>query len=283
MLITMRASHPSQGFTLIELSIVLVIIGLIVGGILVGQDLVKAAQLRSVMTDVERFRTAVNTFSLKYNCLPGDCDHATIYWGRADGGADASQNCASPETDISAANPTATCNGDGNGTITGGTVQQSNLEAYRFWQHLSNAELVPGHYSGIGGAIDPLSNWRAAKLGVNAPMMRFGVANGYLPVYGSATNMTMWTGSHITEPSNRMWAGSQTATNPPWDPNAFTPADAYSIDIKEDDGLPGLGTVIAYGVTSHPQPCATTDVTDTGVYSLTNKNYICGLIFTLNR
>src|ERR1700712_2724582 len=61
-----------QGFTLIELSIVLVIIGLIVGGVLVGQDLVRAAAVRAQISQIEKYNTAVNTFYGKYGYLPGD-------------------------------------------------------------------------------------------------------------------------------------------------------------------------------------------------------------------
>src|SRR6202790_4507951 len=61
-----------SGFTLIELSIVLVIIGLIVGGILVGQDLVKAAEIRATVAQIEKYNSAVNTFRTKYNAIPGD-------------------------------------------------------------------------------------------------------------------------------------------------------------------------------------------------------------------
>src|SRR6201999_103149 len=64
-----------QGFTLIELSIVLVIIGLIVGGVLVGQDLIRAAEIRATLTQVEKFNTAVNTFYGKYGALPGDMNN----------------------------------------------------------------------------------------------------------------------------------------------------------------------------------------------------------------
>ena len=55
-----------SGFTLIELAIVLVVIGLITGGILVGQDLIQAGQLRSVISQVEKYETAANSFKLKY-------------------------------------------------------------------------------------------------------------------------------------------------------------------------------------------------------------------------
>src|ERR1700735_3583176 len=61
-----------RGFTLIELSIVLVIIGLIVGGILVGQDLIKAAETRAQISQIEKYNSAVNTFRGKFGGLPGD-------------------------------------------------------------------------------------------------------------------------------------------------------------------------------------------------------------------
>src|ERR1035441_8304528 len=69
----MRISAPdSSGFTLIEMAIVLVIIGLIVGGVLVGQDLIKAAEVRAQISQIEKYNTAVNTFRGKYDALPGD-------------------------------------------------------------------------------------------------------------------------------------------------------------------------------------------------------------------
>src|ERR1700753_450898 len=61
-----------QGFTLIELSIVLVIIGLIVGGILVGQDLIKAAEVRAQISQIEKYNSAGNTFRGKFGGIPGD-------------------------------------------------------------------------------------------------------------------------------------------------------------------------------------------------------------------
>ena len=57
------------GFTLIELSIVLVIIGLIVGGVLVGQNLIKAAEIRNQIKQMQEYQIAFNTFRTKYGIV----------------------------------------------------------------------------------------------------------------------------------------------------------------------------------------------------------------------
>ena len=62
----------SAGFTLIELSIVLVVIGLLVGGVLVGRDLMAASAIRAQISQIEKYQQAVNTFKGKYGYLPGD-------------------------------------------------------------------------------------------------------------------------------------------------------------------------------------------------------------------
>lgn len=69
---TQRISVNALGFTLIELSIVLVIIGLVIGGVLVGRTLITSAEIRGTISQIEKFDTATNTFRLKYGYLPGD-------------------------------------------------------------------------------------------------------------------------------------------------------------------------------------------------------------------
>jgi prepilin-type N-terminal cleavage/methylation domain-containing protein len=121
-----HVTHEANGFTLVEIAIVLVVIGLLVGAILVGRDLIHAAELRSVLSDVEKFKTAANTFRLKYNCLPGDCTNATDYWGTDPGGC--------PNTPANTVPKTATCNGNGNGFINNGENDSTyHCEHFRFW------------------------------------------------------------------------------------------------------------------------------------------------------
>jgi len=77
-----------SAFTLIELSIVIVIIGLLAGGVLVGKDLIAYAEMRRFISDYQEYESAYNTFKLKYNCIPGDCVGAsTDFWSWSLGGA----------------------------------------------------------------------------------------------------------------------------------------------------------------------------------------------------
>ncbi|MFZ4541492.1 MAG: type II secretion system protein [Rickettsiales bacterium] len=130
-------SKTSSGFSLVELSIVLVILGLLVGGILSGQSLIRAAELRAVSTEYSRYVTAVQTFRDKYFQLPGDMNSATTFWGTAAVGA----ACA---TTIGSG--TQTCNGNGDGWLDNGYVNSN--ENFRYWQHLANAGLIEGAYTG---------------------------------------------------------------------------------------------------------------------------------------
>ena len=124
----------NKGFTLIELSIVLVIIGLLVAGVIGGQSIVRSAQLRSVATEVQGIKTSLNTFKDYYDALPGDMDNAIDYWGAAH---------ATPSTcKFTVGTGTQTCNGDGLGHVNRQTdASNDTYEMFRFWQHLVNAEM----------------------------------------------------------------------------------------------------------------------------------------------
>jgi prepilin-type N-terminal cleavage/methylation domain-containing protein len=136
----------TDGFTLMEMTIVLTIIGLIAGALLVAQDLIEAAELRSIIKNVEVYRTAVNAFYSKYNCLPGDCPNATTFFGT-------NPNC--PTAGSPGNYPTSpgsqTCNGNGDGYVgdANGSTYPLGAERFLFWQHLAMAGMIPGEYVGI--------------------------------------------------------------------------------------------------------------------------------------
>jgi len=113
---------------------VLVIIGLIIGGITAGQELIRAAELNSVASDITKFKVANNTFKLKYNAMAGDMDNAQSYW----------PSCVDA--------PSNTCNGDNSGIL------ESSSERIRFWQHLSLAGVLNGNYTGELSGISAVAN-----------------------------------------------------------------------------------------------------------------------------
>lgn len=79
---TPNPSHTTRsGFTLIELSIVITIIGLLAAGILIARDMVRSAEIRADVSEAEKINTAITMFRTKFNCLPGDCAKATSYFG----------------------------------------------------------------------------------------------------------------------------------------------------------------------------------------------------------
>lgn len=258
-----------RAFSLVELSIVLVILGLLTGGILSGQSLIRASELRGATTDLAKYTSATYAFRDKYFALPGDLSNAVKFWGRADGGADLTQNCAAPETDVNASNPAATCNGNGDGTI--GGSGNLNTEGFRFWQHLSNAGLVEGQYTGVGGAMT--AGWRLAIPGTNTPIGRL-PNSSFFPRWGTVGGVCT-AGYIYTSGSNRTTVrGSiffgQINSNLPW-LALIKPEEAWNIDTKLDDGRPAQGKVTSYCAAA----CATTTDTDTAEYAVTTNSAQC--------
>lgn len=293
-----RKQDDKKGFTLIELSIVLVIIGLIVGSVLVGQDLIRAAQIRAVISDVEQYQTAALTFKLKYNCLPGDCPNATTFWGTR-----AVSNCGASTTPSSNADK-ATCDGNGDKIIWGAAGTQAYSwarEKLRFWQHLAAAELIAEDLSGIGYVADGQNIlWVYSMPGYNAPTLSIN-KKATISVY----NASAWTSSApffdtytrfyprtiasknifaigtidrctTTTCTNNIYSGIQSVGG------LFTTAEAQALDDKIDDGKPAYGNVTAPPSNFQHAgngSCATgTDAqSDTAYYNVSNGGTGCPL------
>ena len=68
----MKTAHPNAGFTLVELAIVMTVIGLLIGGVLKGQEMMRNAQMTATVKRVQSFQAALSTFEDIYKALPGD-------------------------------------------------------------------------------------------------------------------------------------------------------------------------------------------------------------------
>jgi len=220
-----------KGFTLIELSIVLVIIGLIVGGILVGQDLIKAAEIRATVAQVEKYNSAVNTFRTKYNALPGDIVSAQA----AAFGLFAETTLAGGAGHM-----------DGNGLIEGGSANATiGLgETLEFWRHLSDANLVDGSLgSNTADSSIVLTTGAVQAAGVSTPSHSFPPTkttptNSFI-VYSAAGINYFQISPIATIPATGIYTYGTVG---------LTPIQAYNMDIKLDDGLPQAGIVQSKGI-----------------------------------
>ena len=245
-----------HAFSLVELSIVLVILGLLVGGILAGQSLIRASELRAVSTEFHRYSTAFNAFRDKYFVLPGDMANATSFWGTA-------ANC--PGTSAQGSTTQATCNGNGNNIIYPST---NSIEHFRAWQHLANAGLIEGNYSGVSGPDDSTSD---SLLGINVPQSKLSSAGWSIRHNVSGIDVFTPSGIHIFSFGGDAADGTQTSK-----PTTLTPEEAWNIDTKLDDGFPPLGKVMAFR-TGCTNGSSTSDLNAT--YVLSTKTKVCSLYF----
>jgi len=118
-----RMRNSDAGFTLVEIAIVMVIIGLLIGGILKGQELIKNAKTKKVMKQVDELRVAVTSYQDRYGFLPGDDNAAQTHTG--DG---------------------TVTNGNGSGQISGG-------EAADVFDHVSAAGFISGTFDGTNATL----------------------------------------------------------------------------------------------------------------------------------
>lgn len=225
-----------RGFSLVELSIVLVVLGLLVGAVLSGQSLIRAAELRSLTTDYSKFSAATHTFRDKYFALPGDMTNATQFWGVAAGdGIAVNAPCRNTATTDG-----RTCNGDGDGLVSCTLPGCTFYEMNRFWQHLSNAALIEGNYVGA-----PSPSY--FEIERNVPRARIASNASWLALHYSAIAGT--TTSFADLGGNRFGISGATYI--------LKPEEAWNIDVKLDDGRPNTGFMISSkGNASFP--CSTT-------------------------
>ncbi|MGE3770634.1 MAG: prepilin-type N-terminal cleavage/methylation domain-containing protein [Bdellovibrionales bacterium] len=239
----MRTSKYNKGFTLVELAVVIVIIGLIIGAVIKGQELIDNARVNSVITQVNSIRSAFTSFQDKYGALPGDFARAQE---RIPGCQAAGGDCA---------------NGNGNGTIDGnaGANGVAGAEARMAWQHLAFANMITGVVPGadVGQAIYN-QNFPGARTGGG-----FVLVNGLV---GNPQLNTLWLRLQSSAPTSGPSNGQAQA--------ALTPTQAATIDRRLDDGNPLTGTVRAGGFAASCTPA-------TGEYTESTSSKDCNLYFQI--
>lgn len=235
------------GFTLIELSMVLVIIALVVGGVLVGRDLIYTAEMNQAIKQISMLNTQVLAFKLKYNCLPGDCANATDFFPA---------HSACNPTYVDPGDPYIPegqiCNGNGNGNI------QLWEEQRLFWQTMNNLGFPKFrpimHQNFVHGPTFPFNKpftdrtmIAIAQDLVEYQLIGFPQAPDLPPNYMIA--------------QGRWWViGVQDY----WATNAAIGVSAHDtryIDMKIDDGKPYTGSVIGSVAGGGVSGCVTGDNT----------------------
>ena len=146
-----RKKSTEAGFTLVEIAIVLVIIGLLLGGILKGQEMITQARIKNAINDFNGITVAVTSYQDRYRFLPGDDPNATTRW-----------------------TVQAPASGSGDGVIAGlynaapgAVAPPAAAESNLFWQHLRIAGFVPGLTTGAGSGAQPL-NAAGGMIGVES-------------------------------------------------------------------------------------------------------------------
>lgn len=261
-----------KAFSLIELSIVLIIIGLLVAGVTGGASLIKNAELRGIASEARGYQTAVNSFFAKYNGLPGD-DKTAI--------------------------------GSMIGTITGNTpdglIQYYNAvstytnfgrsENNAAWQVLRNDNFVTDSFTltsadslgatGSGGIVaatttnSPNSKskngtWAFDSITVNNLPQNVVVISAGVPAITNGGSAAISLNNIVVNGSSSTPGNSQLLTT-----------DALSIDTKVDDGVPTTGKVSALAG-SGTNTCITGSGTSATYTTNLNSYKACALAFQVD-
>lgn len=222
-------TQDQQGFTLIELSVVIVIIGLLVGGILVGRDLIKSAELRATIGQSDKYNTAVQTFKLKFNAVPGDIRQSEAF-----------------SFGLFTSSATPLGQGDGNGLVEGGATGSTLPvgEPIMFWRHLFEAGFVDGAFGMQGNSIlqptTGLVTGTVTAISTSLPDTKLTPTNSF--VVFSANGLNYFEILPI--------ASITTVPSYTFSTTGITPINAFNIDTKLDDGKPNAGAIIARGITA---------------------------------
>lgn len=250
----LNTSRAAQGgFTLVELAIVLMIIGLLIAGILRGQEILNTARMNRTVKDIQAFSAAIATFHGKYDAMPGDMRNAQA---RVENCTVALSSCY---------------NGNGDGTVGTrvllwiGGQQGITTENTQFWKHLALSKII--------GGVNPQAN--TTMWGSSHPVASVG--GGYT-VVASMQDPSDPTGSAFNGALALRLHGDLTNAIVDQSPT-LTPHQAAYIDRKLDDGFANTGTARGYAAgAAGPAAQAACETK----YNESNEQILCIMGFVMN-
>ena len=214
-----RCIRKNKGFTLLEISIVLVVVGLIVGGIFTSRTMIEVFQARKLMSQMEEIQTAVITFKLKYGCIPGDCaatpdaDFALGTNGNGDGFVGSVSSVYTAQGGCLTGPSTSVCitQGEYSGGHTGFQIYPLWGEDQWFWVHLSASNLIRNSFTTLASAatsitLDPYfprdANNRA-NLIVFTWNNKLYIRTGFTTLLTGPTNAASWAPFTVSQSTAR--------------------------------------------------------------------------------
>lgn len=229
-----------------ELSISITVIAILIGIVTAGVSIQKQAKYRNIISELGNLEIVYNSFVEQYQYPPGDLPNASTIWPNA-----------------------TTVNGNGDNIINYSTDVTPSEDVYVF-QHLSLANLVPNNY--IGGVLGPRyvigQNIAASKL----------PGNGYAFLTGTRYSLI---GPNIIEYGSLNSDSCDGHNNG----SIFNATEAYSLDLKADDGIPYTGKLISFRACN--QQLNTTCVSGThsvapNAYLLSDSAVTCRISWALD-
>lgn len=223
----------SKAFSLVELAIVILVLGILALAVAGGNSLVNQAKVRKVVNEFNTLVAAYRTFESTYDSVAGDMIDAYDFFGT---------DCTAESSD------SALCNGDGDSKVEGigGGAASNDIEYLRFFQHLKLANILEGQYTGLGAtsagaacstADEVLSSDCLRARNVNVPKTAISTRGFYVVSYDDTTHN-----------SNLITLGDNDTNFDALNSSTLiTALNGKSIDLKLDDGLADTGRVRSGG------------------------------------